>query len=193
MKSLVQLLDAQYENAVEYCNAQTALQNAIILLFRTPPSSGRGGGTTRSSSSGSSSTRMNVTSAVQSLQASVSRVQMDLKKLENVLLENDGSNVCYYQNEQEQQEQPMIPLFLLDRVVLQAWTGHVERSRRILATLHASSTTTFAPHGVPTVVVNTAASSSSDDDDDDINTKTIALSTLRASIHQVQEILNHRK
>jgi hypothetical protein len=164
MESLVQLLDAQYEHTVDYCNAQTSLQNAI-----TP--------STASRHHMMGSTTISVASAVQTLQASVSRVQMDLKRLENVLFLDDDENI---------DDSPGQKL-TLDRIVVQGLTHHVERSRRILDTLHSS--TSLAPHGIP-VVVNT--STATGDDDDLLNTKTIALSTLRASIHQLQEILHHR-
>jgi hypothetical protein len=163
VESLFQLLEAQYEHTVDYCNAQTALQNAFV----TPSSS------SASSMGTTTSTKINVASAVQSLQTSVSRVQMNLKRLENVL---DDLN-----DDDEHKKS------IMDRVVVQAWTNHVARSRRILSTLYA--TASFAPHGVPTF---TTTEGDADGDDDVINRKTVALATLRASIHQVQEILNHR-
>jgi phage/plasmid primase-like uncharacterized protein len=150
--SLRELLDNQFQATQEYCNARTALRNALIR----DDSSSKDNSFSTVEGDGMESVTLQYQRAVQKLRMALQRLEEEHRRMqEQVENDTDGRSN--------------------QRVVVALLTRHMERSERIVHSI--SSTPVMHPNGIP--YMQTVS----------VDEMTLALSTLRASIRTLTDVL----
>jgi len=170
-QSLLRMLQEQYDITLEYCNALTSLHNLVTTNDNNVQE-----GYAASRHLGGSIDK-DLHAALENVMKQVSLVQNHRQRLEQVLhLPTHPINNALPST---QPDQDLLAAQLLHSTHLyQTWKQHVERTQRILATLHHVSGSRYAANGIPLAWSSTSSTS--------VDTQTLALSTLRASVEQVQ-------
>jgi hypothetical protein len=175
--SIKQLLKEQYQCTEDYCNASTALYNA--LQQQSQPNIGA---TQRSQVSYSVATEMDTATilrkSVGSYQESLLLLQSNVRKLEQLVATLEGGSSIGCSIDKTEDSAVSSFLRLLNFPVIHE---HLECSRRVLGTIYQSGVgTSYHSNGLLTPKPISDAT---------INIKLVALATLRASIQTVNESL----
>jgi uncharacterized protein (UPF0335 family) len=177
------LLEEQYSFVEEYANAQTFMLNATITTTTTTTASRLSSSSSSSLPSSSSSSDEAVINAIERLDKARSNVRSNMKDLqEQEEIQNQNHQIQNstkgYQQQQNHQRYYT--------------KNHINLSRRVIETI--SNNPAWYTNGLPKPTTSSSSSSSIDNNNNNNNsnnslqTNTIAIAALKASIARIREI-----